>query len=109
MLPNAGLRPVGERWSSPSPRRTSTMSGRIMWSAYEEPPKSTGDESGVPRPCTAPYGEWSAWTLSKSSGTALILIIRSRSSAVRRLILALLVASQYAGAFSQVRKITYLF
>jgi len=33
MLPNAGLSPVGERWSSPSPcRRTSTISGRIMGS-----------------------------------------------------------------------------
>lgn len=42
----------------------------------------------MPSPWTAPYGECRAWTLSKSSGTALILIMRSRSSAVRRLIFA---------------------
>lgn len=42
----------------------------------------------MPSPWTAPYGEWRAWTLSKSSGTALILIMRSLSSAVRRLIFA---------------------
>ena len=49
--PNAGLRPVGDMWSSPSARRTSTMRGpRIMWSAYEGVAKSTGDEMGVARP-----------------------------------------------------------
>lgn len=65
----------------------STIKGRMAWSVYMGA-KSTGDCIGVPIPCTAPYGECSAPTLSKSSGTALIFIMRSRSSAVRRFIFA---------------------
>lgn len=49
MLPKAGLKPVGERCSSPSDRRTSTISGRIIWS-YDDPPRSTGDAIGAPSP-----------------------------------------------------------
>lgn len=87
-LPNAGLRPVGDIWSSFSARLiVSTIKGRIRWSAYVGT-KSTGDCIGVLIPWTAPYGECRACTLSKSSGTALIFIIRSRSSTVNRFIFA---------------------
>jgi hypothetical protein len=44
-----------------------------------------GDARGVPRPWWLPNGEWSACAMSKSSGRARDLIMRSRSSLVNRL------------------------
>jgi hypothetical protein len=54
MPPKAELRLVVDMESSPSARRTSTISGLSKWSEYDGVPKSRGEVIGVPRPCTAP-------------------------------------------------------
>lgn len=48
-------------------------------------PNAAGEARGVPSPCELAKGAWSACAISKSSGRARDLIMRSRSSLVRRL------------------------
>jgi len=83
--PNAGLMPVGDMCESIGPRlNVSMLNGRIILPSGKPGVYDPGEVKGVPSPWVLPKGECSAWVMSKSSGNALDLIIRSRSSLVKR-------------------------
>jgi hypothetical protein len=89
--PKAGLIPEGDMCVSSGPRRSvSMLRGRIMFVSEKVGENPAGEASGVPSPWELPKGAWSACAMSKSSGRARERIMRSRSSLVRRLSLALL-------------------
>jgi hypothetical protein len=85
-LPKDGVMLEGDMCApSGRRRRVSMLRGRIKLLSWKPAPKPVGEVSALLMGGVEPKGECSAWVMSKSSGSARDLIMRSWSSVVNRL------------------------